>query len=116
MGRNIEDKDLLKLSFTIAILGIAALFFISEFLETNNSSTIAADDNSYISITGRAIAVKSYGKATRIRLAVEEKIDVVAFKNLSIEKGSILRAEGRVEKRKGKKEVIADSIEVLSGS
>jgi len=110
--------DILKISIVIAILGIIALFLITQY---NNENIVKVEDlkiGQIERITG--MVTSAYvSKNDHVFLKVADntgEITVVAFKNSNIdtayelENGDQVSVLGRIDEYKGKLEIIAKEI------
>ena len=110
--------NILKISIVIAILGIIALFFITQF---NKENIVKVEDlkiGQVERITGMVTSVY-VSKNDHVFLKVADntgEITVVAFKNSNIdtayelENGDQVSILGRTDEYKGKLEIIAKEI------
>jgi len=110
--------DILKISITIAILGIIALFFI---IQINKETIVVIEDlkiGQIERITGMVTSIY-VSKNDHVFLEVADntgKVTVVAFKNSNIdtayelENGDQISVLGRVDEYKGELEIIAKEI------
>jgi len=110
--------DILKISIAIAVLGIVALFFITQF---NNESIVKIKDlkiGQIGTITGMVTSIY-VSKDDHVFLKVADntgEINVIAFKSSNIdlayelENGDQISIQGRIDEYKGKLEIIAKEI------
>lgn len=110
--------DILKISIAIAIIGIIALFFITQY---SNETTVKIKDlkiGQIERITGMVTSVY-VSKDDHVFLKVSdntEEISVIAFKSSNIdvayelENGDQVSVLGKVDEYKGKLEIIAKEI------
>ena len=107
-----DENQLLKLSFIVAILGIIALYFLSNV--EINYTTIEKINNekigNFIKITGRVVDVIETDKITIIKIAQENFIEVVAFDDMEISKGMNVEVSGRVDEYNDKSQIVAEKI------
>lgn len=110
--------DILKISISIAVIGIVALFFLVQF---NNESTTKIEDlktGQTTKITG--MVTSAYvSKNNNVFLKVSDdtgEISVVVFKSSNIdmaydlENGEQISVSGRVDEYEGSLEIIAKEI------
>ncbi|NIO44093.1 MAG: exodeoxyribonuclease VII large subunit [Candidatus Aenigmarchaeota archaeon] len=128
MVKNIEDyappikfMNILKISIVIAILGIIALFFITQF---NKENIVKVEDlkiGQVERITGMVTSVY-VSKNDHVFLKVADntgEVTVVAFKNSNIdtayelENGDQISVLGRTDEYKGELEIIAKEIQKI---
>jgi len=110
--------DILKISIAIAVLGIIALFFITQF---NNETIVKIKDlkiGQIGTISGMVTSIY-VSKDDNVFLKISDNtggIDVVVFKSSNIdlayelENGDQVAVLGRVDDYKGKLEIIAKEI------
>jgi len=110
--------DILKISIVIAILGIIALFFITQY---NKENIIKIEDlkiGQIERVTGMITSVY-VSKDEHVFLKVADntgEVTIVAFKNSNIdaayelENGDQISVLGRVDEYEGKLEIIAKEI------
>ncbi len=110
--------DILKISISIAIVGIVALFFLVQF---NNENTVKITDlklGQTAKITGMVTSVY-VSKDEHVFLKVADdtgEISVIAFKSSNIdiaydlENGEQISVSGRVDEYKNSLEIIAKEI------
>lgn len=110
--------DILKISIVIALVGIAALFFISRFSTEESKSIKDLKIGQIERISGMVTSVYT-SKDGHVFLKVADntgEITVIAFKNSNIDEvydleiGDQITVLGRVDEYKGKLEVIAKEI------
>jgi aspartyl/asparaginyl-tRNA synthetase len=104
-----------KLAIIISIIGLISLFFLAE--EFNPRSVESIDKPlEEVEITGKInkIVNKEKVKFLQVEGKKVENFEVVIFENqdLFIKVGDIVEISGIVEEYKGKKEIIADKIEL----
>lgn len=115
-----NDKDLMKLSFAIAVLGIIALFLVTEQLEPI-AVPVELIDSSYV---GKNVVVNSTIKSLTIKddnifITLNEGMRVVVFKNKALDDNYNLKAGnkisvvGKVQLYKNELEIIAEKITKL---
>ena len=112
-----EEKTLLKIAFIFSIVGVMALFLISENIrpqEMKTSEIRCTDAGKDIKIHGKVTGVDEKEDVVIITLAQEETIKLIAFRDgkLNLQKGQKIEAEGEVRDYKGNLEIIADKISV----
>ena len=112
-----DDSTLLKIALSISLVGLTALYIITETttVPLNNIAEIDMTDmGKDVSIQGRIVKVNDYEKT--IVLAVEDTeknvISVILFKDgkTSIQTGLNIIINGEVEEYNGQIELIANEI------
>lgn len=111
-----NEKTLLKIALICSLLGIIALFIISNALEVNERviSEIDETDLGYnIKVKGVVTNIRNMGSVLIINMVQLEKIDVVVFNDeLVLNKGDYVEIVGKLEEYEGKLELIADRIDL----
>jgi RecJ-like exonuclease len=112
----LQESFLLKIALVVSVLGIVFLYLISTQIELNDTTiekitSGSAEDK--VSVTGLVTSVKQSGQTTFITLSQTNNVDVVVFsKNLSLAAGDVVKIIGKVQDYNGKKEIIADKVEM----
>ncbi len=107
-----KDKTLLKLSLATAILGIIALFLITELIELPEKSIAnALEQEGFVKISGKVTSVRSSESITYIKLSDESgQADIIYFGKTDLKKGSDAEVIGKVGSYKGSKQIEAKEI------
>ena len=107
-----RDSILLKLSLIISILGILALFFISESIKIENVkvSDLEKHKEDTIKIQGIVEQVTKTESATFLKIKQPALVTVVVFEPLDLSKGDIVEVTGKVDEYGNEYEVLADKI------
>ena len=111
----ISDEALLKLSWAATVVGLIALFLITELMQTEMTRTTDITDSMVgkeVSISGR---VKSaYQKDSNLFLTIEDSygtIKAVWFDaKKTLEKNSTVKLTGRINKYNGELEIIIEGL------
>ncbi len=106
--------DLIKISIVIAIIGIAALYFITNYFKENTTKIVDLKTGQVSRISGMVTSLRT-SKDGHVFLKVADntgEINVVAFKGSNLgadglEVGDSVSVLGRVEEYKGALEIIA---------
>lgn len=110
-----KERTLLQIAVMVSILGLVALYYISEnigveekVIERIDSTDIEKD----LRIKGTVGRVTDLEKIMIFEVSQPKTITVVAFKegDVDIEEGDSVYITGSVEEYKGKPEIIADEI------
>lgn len=101
------ENKLLKLSFIFAIIGIIALFLVSEIREVENTSF--ADDKA-VKVKGRVGKVSSFENVSFLTVRRVEDVEVVVFDNFTVDAGDEIEVIGTFSDDS----VIASRIRVVS--
>ena len=111
-----NESFLLKIALVVSVLGIVFLYLISTQIELNDTTIEKITSGSVedkVSVTGLVTSVKQSGQTTFITLSQTNDVEVVVFsKNLSLAAGDVVKIIGKVQDYNGKKEIIADKIEI----
>jgi len=119
-----NEKILVKISFICSLIGIIALFFLSESIEITERTIDQID----IGMIGNDVSVEGVvNRVTNTEKVIimdvidtnnnENKLTVVAFKksddNIELTKGSKVSITGKIEEYNSKPEIIASKIVLL---
>lgn len=110
------EEKLLRLSFVIAIVGILSLFWFLQVIDSDTAEIGAVDihdTGKQIKLTGIVDKSSSYEGVTFITILRTETIEIIAFDNVSIEKGARVEIIGAISGEDGRNEVIASRIRVF---
>jgi DNA/RNA endonuclease YhcR with UshA esterase domain len=111
-----DESFLLKIALVVSVLGIIFLYLISTQIELNDTTIEKITSGSVedkVSVTGLVTSVKQSGKTTFITLSQTNNVDVVVFsKDVNAAAGDNVKITGRVQDYNGKKEIIADRVEM----
>ena len=121
-----NEKTLVKVSLACSIIGIIALFFLSESIEISDS-TIGQIDigmiGNDVSVEGVVNRVTNAEKVIIMDIADtnndENKLTIVAFKknsddNINLKNNDKVKITGKIEEYNGKPEIIASEIRIVS--
>lgn len=109
-----EEKTLFKIAFSVSLIGIFILLFISE--KTNIKSIQISSINpsmldQQIKVNGKVEKITKTGLVSIIQLKDEtSSIKVVAFENLTINKDDTLEVTGKITSYKNELEIDSDKI------
>ncbi|PIN74977.1 hypothetical protein COV17_04355 [Candidatus Woesearchaeota archaeon CG10_big_fil_rev_8_21_14_0_10_36_11] len=116
-NKGLQEKTILKVALVVTLLGLSFLFFYAEefTLEiVDRIDTIPAEEK--VRIAGTVTRLSTFENVIFIEVEGQrtETMDIIVFndENLYIKEGSYVDITGVVEEYEGKKEVIAESIEV----
>lgn len=109
-----KDSTLLKISLIISLIGILALFFISESINIDNVNLNQIEDyiEDTVKIKGIVEESSTTESATFLKIKQYDIIDVVVFDSLNISKGSYVEVTGTVDKYNDEYEILAEKIRV----
>lgn len=116
-----KEKHLLKIALICSLIGVAALYFISENIEIKqtNIEKITFDDvDRNVKVKGVVNDLFENENVMIIDVIQPEEITVVLFKrnnkNISIGKGDNIEVIGKVDEYEGKLEIIGNRVRVIS--
>ncbi len=114
-----EEKSLLRLALICSLVGIIALFFISENMEISEKNIYEiSKDNIGEDVRIKGIVSKSTDKGKIILLDIiqPETITVVLFKDsdFNISPGTKVEITGEIDEFNGKMEIIGNEVKILN--
>lgn len=114
-----EEKTLLKLALICSLVGIIALFFISERIEIKekNINEINKDNiGEDIKIKGIVSKSTDKGKIILLDIVQPETITIVLFKDsdFNISTGTKVEVTGELDEFNGKIEIIGNEVNILN--
>lgn len=110
------EEKLLRLSFVIAIIGIISLFCLLQITDQDVAEMENADDQArenQVKLIGIVDELSSYEGVTFLTISRTETLEIIAFDNVTIEKGARVEIIGTISEQEGHKEVIASGIRVF---
>lgn len=113
-----NEKNLLTIALVCSLIGILTLFYISNTVELEEKSISeldAVEAGQNVRVKGVISQAKDLDKIMLIDVVQPQTINVMIFKdgNISLNKGDFVELIGELREYKGKKEIIANKIEVL---
>lgn len=118
-GIDMEDKSLLKAALVCSMVGVTALFFISEFMDVEESGIgdigINNVDNN-VKVIGTVSNVVDTETTMVMDVLQSQEIKVVVFKeeDFKLKRGDFVEVLGKVQDNNGKLEIIGDRIRSIS--
>lgn len=109
-----QESTLFKISMTFAILGIAALFFLSYTTEFPEGKLLEEDEN-YV-IEGTIKRINQRDKVTYINLEKQDELTVILFKDYPVDlnEGDYIEVVGKASKTdEGEAQLIGKEVRVL---
>lgn len=104
---------MLKLALTCSIAGIFLLCIISENVKLEERTIFEAKQmDGKVRITGTVENIRHSSGLTILTVSKKESIDVVYFDNTSFVQGDFIDVTGEIDDYNGKKQIIADEIEL----
>lgn len=111
-----DEKVLLRIAFIGSLIGLLALYFLSEGIDYSEKTIEKINDEKIqemFKIKGEVNTVRNQGNVTFLSIKQPSVIDVVVFDNVSINEGNSVEIIGQGEEYNGKMEVIAHRIRVI---
>jgi len=114
-----EEKSLLRLALIFSLVGILALFFISENIEIKEKNINEINKNNLgedIKIKGIVSKATDNNKIILLDIIQPETITVVLFKDsdLNISAGTKVEIIGEIDEFNGKMEIIGNEVKILN--
>ena len=116
-----KEKTLLKIALICSLVGIAALFLISENIEVTQKGIekITFDDiEKNVKVKGIVKDLFENEKVMILDVEQPSEITIVLFKrkneSIGIGKGNLIEVIGKVDKYEGKLEIIGNRVRVIS--
>ena len=115
-----KEKNLLKVALICSLVGIVALYFISENIEIKqkNIEKITLDDiNKNVKVKGVVKDLFENEKVMIITIEQPQDMTIVLFKSknesVGINKGSNIEVIGKVDEYEGELEIIGNKVRVI---
>jgi len=103
-----NEKQLLKICVSVAILGIGILFFLSKTAAQTNIQDITEEDiDKKLIVSGSIENLKVSDTMTMFTI---QDMPIVFFEQLDIQEGNTVIITGTVKEYKGKLEIIGERI------
>lgn len=114
-----KEKLLLKISLISALIGILALFFLSENIKVDEVSIDRLDGlnvGTDVKIKGFVKKITDLDKIAILEVSQLKSVTVILFKsgNLTFKEGDYVEVTGEIEEYEGKMEIIGNEIKRLS--
>ncbi len=111
-----QEQILLKIALISAVLGLVALFLVTQRIELSQTQINQIDQiNEDVLIKGVVTRVTDREDLLFLEITKPEKITVIMFKDgiIDIEKGDAVEIIGRTDEFEGKEEIIANEVRVI---
>ena len=113
-----KETTLLKVALICSLVGLAALFFISQKVELKDYRPQLPGRNigDDVKLSGKIIKISDSGNAVFMELSQECHVSVVVFANskpANLNKDDFVEVSGKVQEYNGKEEIIAEKIRVI---
>ena len=113
-----KESNLLKIALVCSLVGLFALYLLSEKIELKDYKPIALNKNigDDVELKGTITKISSKGNVVFIEIAQQNPVDVVLFtneNNLNLKDGDFIEVMGKVQEYNGKNEIIAQIVRVI---
>ncbi len=108
-------EDLLvKAALVVMFIGLAVLFFLTKSISPVTGAVEDTETGNDVLVNGRVSNILTHKKLRVLTIVQPKPVDVVLFEDpqVQIEKGQIVRVEGRVSEFNGKNQILAYKIDV----
>lgn len=95
----------------ISMVGLIFLFIFSKILADEERFSLAFDDNEQVYFKANVISTEKKGNITFIDAHIESKERIIFFDGVNLTNETI-NVKGRISIFKGKRSIIADTIEI----
>ena len=114
-----KETLLLKIALICSLVGLVALFFISQRIELKDYKPDFLNKNvgDNVKLSGKISKITSGNNVVFIELSQQVPVSVVVFTDndfTNLNKDDFVEIEGKVQEYNGKEEIIADKIKVVS--
>ena len=114
-----KETLLLKIALICSLVGLVALFFISQRIELKDYKPDFLNKNvgDSVKLSGKISKITSGNNVVFIELSQQVPVSVVVFTDndfTNLNKDDFVEIEGKVQEYNGKEEIIADKIKVVS--
>ena len=109
-----NENQILKISFIVAVIGLIALYFLSnvEITDTTIEKINNEDIGNTIKINGRIAQVINKDTITILKIVQENDVEVVAFDDIKVKEGMQVEVIGRVDEYNDKSQIVAEEIKL----
>ena len=113
-----KETLLLKIALICSLVGLVALFFISQRIELKDYKPDLLNKNvgDSVKLSGKISKVTTGNNVVFIELIQQVPVSVVIFSDkefTSLNKDDFVEIEGKVQEYNGKEEIIADKIRIM---
>ena len=114
-----KETLLLKIALICSLVGLVALFFISQRIELKDYKPDFLNKNvgDSVKLSGKISKITAGNNVVFIELSQQVPVSVVVFTDndfTNLNKDDFVEIEGKVQEYNGKEEIIADKIKVVS--
>lgn len=110
------DRNILKFAFIFSLIGIFALYLISQSIEIPDSSISDIGKDSFVKIKGIVDSVYETEKVAFVKVIQPEQIEVVLFKEnefLDIQEGDYIEVSGTSEEYEGETQIVGNVVKKI---
>jgi len=112
-----RENTLLKIALICSLLGLSALYFISEKIEVKEykPSVLSKNIGDDVNLQGKISKITDNGNVVFIELDQQNSVTVVMFANGNpqLRKDDFIEVIGKVQEYNGKSEIIAQKVRVI---
>ncbi|MBW2964147.1 hypothetical protein KY363_01690 [Candidatus Woesearchaeota archaeon] len=111
-----KEATLLKIALAVSVLGIAALFVLSQHISVDEAmlSKLEGMADESVVVSGMVLDISSMEGVTFIRIQKEEMTSVVLFGDAPpVDVGDYVQVRGTVSEEDGETEVIGEEVRVI---
>ena len=113
-----KETTLLKVALICSLVGLVALYFISERIELKDYKPNFLNNKNIgdsVKFSGKITKITNGNNVVFIELIQQVPVSVVVFtdKNLNLNEKDIVNISGKVQEYNGKEEIIADEIKTI---
>ena len=110
-----EDRTLIIIAFICAIIGIIALFIITQAMPTYRNNIYTAEEDEILKISGKIIKIEDKGSHSRLRIDQSTPIDAIIFEDEQLGRKNLVNHSftfvGKKSSFNGKPELIISRID-----
>lgn len=111
-----KEATLLKISFFVALVGIALLFFLSRQITVDKAliSRLDGVDGEGVVVEGVVVGLNQGNGVIFLMLQKDEMLDVVLFGEAAgVEIGDYVQVRGTVSSEEGQESLLAEEVRVI---
>lgn len=114
-----KETILLKIALICSLVGLVALFFISQRIELKDYRPAFLNNKNIgdsVNLSGKISRITTGNNVVFIELSQQVPVSVVVFtdKNINLNENNFVEISGKIQEYNGKEEIIADKIKVVS--
>jgi len=113
-----KETLLLKIALICSLVGLVALFFISQKIELKDYKPNFLNNKNVgdsVNLSGKISKVTAGNNVVFIELIQQVPVSVVVFtdKNVNLNENDFVEISGKIQEYNGKEEIIADKIKIV---